>query len=96
LRLAASESFVVVENEVSGRAFADDANTFRAPGYSVTHARIGKNFRIGSPTVLLVLSAQNIFDRVYSPSMAVNAARGKYFEPAPGRSFQGAVSILLH
>ena len=96
LRLAASESFVVVENEISGRAFADDANTFRAAGYSVTHARIGKNFRIGSPTVLLVLSAQNIFDRVYSPSMAVNAARGKYFEPAPGRSFQGAVSILLH
>ena len=95
LRLAAKRSFLVVENEYSGHAFADDANTFKAPGYSVTHARIGRRFNVGSPTVSLVLAAQNIFDRVYSPSLAVNAARSKYFEPAARRTFQGAVSVVL-
>ena len=84
-----------MENEVAGHAFADDPNTFEAPGYSVTNVRIGRNFRIGSPTVSLVLAAQNIFDRVYSPSLAVNAARSKYFEPAARRTLQGAVSVVL-
>jgi iron complex outermembrane receptor protein len=95
LRLAAGKSFLVIENEVSGRAFADDANTFKAPGYSVSHARIGRRFNIGSPTVSLVLAAQNIFDRVYSPSLAVNAARSKYFEPAARRTLQGSVSVVF-
>ena len=93
LKLFARESFLVIENETSGRGFADDANTFTAPGYVVTHARFGKTFTFGSTGISVILSAQNIFNRVYSSSLAVNAARAKFFEPAPRRGFQGAVSL---
>jgi hypothetical protein len=34
---------------------------------------------------------QKLFDRPYSPSITVNAAGGKFFEPAAGRTvFLGA------
>jgi iron complex outermembrane receptor protein len=39
------------------------------------------------------MGIQNIFDRSYSSSLSVNAARGKYFEPAPGRTFLVGLSV---
>jgi iron complex outermembrane receptor protein len=83
--LGDAQRFFVVESEATASAFADDANTVRAPGSAVVHARAGL---AGLPAGLSITAGiQNVFDRRYSPSLIVNAARGKYFEPAPERSF---------
>jgi len=91
--VTAGPLFGVIEGELSGSSFADDANSFRAPGYSVFHARGGISPRRGSARLRVTLGVQNLFDRTYASSIAVNAARGRYFEPAPGRVVSVGVSI---
>lgn len=78
--------FAVVEGEVASSAFVDDANSARAPGYEVMHLRAGTD-RLARTPFSLVGGVQNLFNRHYSASLNVNAAGGKFFEPAPGRTF---------
>jgi iron complex outermembrane receptor protein len=94
--MAATRVFGVVETELAGWSYADDANTFRAPGYSVFHLRAGYAPLRGSPRLQVTAGIQNLFDRAYAPSLAVNAARSRYFEPAPRRTFFVALSAGVH
>jgi iron complex outermembrane recepter protein len=93
LRFGRGESFALVENETSGRAFLDDANAAVASGYSVTGLRIGSSVSLSRMQVGVTGGIQNIFDRNFASSLAINAARGKYFEPAPGRTFYLGFSL---
>jgi iron complex outermembrane receptor protein len=92
LRIDIRDLFAVLENESSGKAWLDDANTVRASAYSVTGFRTGWRSRT-SPGISVTTGLRNIFDRVYASSLVVNAARGKYYEPAPGRTFFVGVAI---
>jgi iron complex outermembrane recepter protein len=85
--------FAVVEAEAASGSFVDDGNTARAPGYEVMHVRGGTEWQFGAVRMSLTAGAQNVFDRLYSPSLSVNAARGKFFEPAPGRTSYIGVSL---
>ncbi len=78
--------FGVLEAEAAASAFVDDANTARAPAYQVVHLRGGTRRLFGLAASSLVAGVQNLLDRAYSPSLSVNAARGKFFEPAVGRT----------
>lgn len=91
--VSARRSFAVLESELSGGAFADDANTFRAPGYSVFHLRAGMQPNFGRVRFSVVAGIQNLFDRAYAPSIAVNAARLRYFEPASPRILSVGLSV---
>lgn len=93
LRLRAGRTFVLVDCEAAGRTYLDDANTAIASGYTVTSSRIGTDVSLGRARATIVFGVQNIFDRMYSSSLAVNAARGKYFEPAPGRALFAGLSV---
>jgi iron complex outermembrane receptor protein len=86
--------FAVAEAEFASRVFVDDANSARAPGYGVMHLRGGTEKLFGSPFISLVVGAQNVLNRAYAPSVSVNAAAGKFFEPAPRRSV--FVTLTLH
>jgi iron complex outermembrane receptor protein len=92
-RVALHSVFVVLETETATRTFVDDANTSRAPGYSVANARAGWSPSLLPARLSVTVGAQNIFDRVYASSIAVNAARGKYYEPASRRNFFVGVSV---
>jgi iron complex outermembrane receptor protein len=92
-RVALHSAFVVLETETASRTFVDDANTSRAPGYSVANARAGWSPSLLPARLSVTVGAQNIFDRVYASSIAVNAARGKYYEPASRRNFFVGVSV---
>ena len=85
--VAREPGFVIVETEYGGKAWLDDANSVRASPYALTNVRAG--FRVPGlqPRVSVTTGIQNILDRVYSSSLIVNAARGKYYEPAARRSF---------
>jgi outer membrane receptor protein involved in Fe transport len=41
----------------------------------------------------LTAGIQNVFDKLYASSIAVNAARGKYYEPAQRRTFFVGLSV---
>ena len=96
LRVSGRREFAILESETAGRSFADDANLVRVDGYSVAHFRAGITPLAGSPRFSITFGVQNIFDRLYASSIAVNAARGKYYEPAQGRAIYAGVSVGGH
>jgi iron complex outermembrane receptor protein len=85
--------FATAEGLTASRAFVDDANTARAPAYQVLHLRSGTTRLFARPSVSAVVGVNNVFDARYAPSIVVNAARGKYYEPAPGRSAYVSVGV---
>ncbi len=93
LTLRYRSGFGALETELSGSPFVDDANTTRAPGYELAHLRTGFSPLRGVPRLSVTVGLQNIFDRKYAASLAVNAARGRYYEPAPGRTAYFGVTV---
>lgn len=85
--------FVVLEGEAAGSSYADDANTFRAPGYGTFHLRGGLRGSTRAGRFSVTAGIQNVLDRTYASSIAVNAARGRYFEPAQTRTLFVGVAL---
>ena len=80
-------AFATVESITKSSVWVDDPNTTTAQRFSVVNLRVGGTAAFGRPWLAPVVGVSNLFDRRYVGSVAVNAARGKYFEPAPGRTF---------
>jgi iron complex outermembrane receptor protein len=93
LRASNDVGFAVVEGEKSGALYLDDANSIKAAGFTVANLRFGGDIPLGASRVSVSAGIQNIFDKHYAASVAINAARGKYFEPAATRNFFVGVSI---
>lgn len=87
--------FATVEALAQGDAYADDANRTRLAGYEVVHARLGGTAGFGWPWLSPIVSVQNIFDRRYVSSVVVNAAGGRFFEPAPRRAIFAGLTVGL-
>ncbi len=85
--------FTTTEAVMSSSVFVDDANTGRAGGYELLNWRAGGHFGTHAFAVMPTVGVRNIFGRTYSTSINVNAAGGKYFEPAAGRVLYGIVQI---
>jgi iron complex outermembrane receptor protein len=73
--------------------FVNDANSESAPGYAVFNARFTSGINAGRTGAELTVGASNLFDRKYASSVSVNAAAGKFYEPAAGRAVFAGVSI---
>ena len=93
LTFSKAVGFASLETELAGPSFADDANTVRSSGYSVFHARGGLTPLRANPRLSITVGIHNIFDRAYASSLAVNAARGRYYEPAAPRALFAGLSI---
>jgi iron complex outermembrane receptor protein len=75
----------------TGSVLVDDTLATRAPGWSQVNLRAGIDARAGGWTVRPFIGVQNALDREYIGSVVINAAGGRYYEPAPGRNaFVGA------
>ena len=84
---------LVGEGRFSGKAFANDANTVHAPGYSVFNLRFISQ-GVGMIRGLSVIAgAYNIFNRGYASNLAVNATGGKFFEPGQLRSLYAGFTL---
>jgi iron complex outermembrane receptor protein len=88
------DAFVVAEGIGKSKVFANDANTSgtAAPSFYVMNLRAGGRAAFGRPWLSPVVGVQNLFDKHYVGSVAVNAsgatiAATKFYEPAPGRTW---------
>jgi iron complex outermembrane recepter protein len=82
--------FAVAEWLVKSRVFANDANTVSARRFDVLNLRVGRDLALGHVVLAPTAAVNNVFDRRYVGSVAVNATTtgpgaNKFFEPAPGR-----------
>jgi iron complex outermembrane receptor protein len=80
--------------EAVSRYFVDDANTTANPGYSVVDLSAGHTgLTTGRLRLLPLLRISNLFDVAYAGSVIVNAQRGRFFEPSPGRTVQAGLNV---
>ena len=76
-----------VETVASSRTLVDDANSASAAGYAIVNVRAGAQLPLGGMgRVEPVVGVHNLFDRPYVGSVSVNAAGGRYYEPAAERT----------
>ncbi len=80
-----------LEGQWNSKVYADDANSADAGAYSTLNWRVGYDWRVAGWRVSPYLRIDNLFDRRYVGSVIVNAANGRYYEPAPGRNFFAGV-----
>ena len=87
-----ARGFVVGELAAKSKVWVNDANQAAAPGYAIVNLRAGATAAFGRPWLSPVLGVQNLFDRAYVGSVAINAsgatlAATKFYEPAPRRTW---------
>jgi iron complex outermembrane receptor protein len=75
-----------------GRILVDDANSDSAPASTVFNLRASLAQRLDRWTLREFVRVDNLGDRRYAGSVIVNAGFGRYFEPAPGRTWLVGVS----
>jgi iron complex outermembrane receptor protein len=65
----------------------DDRNTDRAAGYGVVNLSVQRAFTVGPWNVRAFFRIENALDARYIGSVIVNESNGRFFEPAPARSW---------
>jgi iron complex outermembrane receptor protein len=76
----------------SGYLVSDVSNTRTSPWWS-TNVRAGWDGSAGSIRLAPFIGINNAFNHQYVGSVVINAARGRYYEPAPGRNVYLGMSI---
>jgi iron complex outermembrane receptor protein len=82
----------VQQTHSSGYLVSDVANTRTSPWWA-TNVRAGWDGKAGSTRLAPFIGINNALDHRYVSSVVINAARGRYYEPAPARNVYLGLSI---
>jgi iron complex outermembrane receptor protein len=84
-----------IDAELMGTSsvLVDDTLATRVSGWTAVTVRAGIDLRVRGWEVRPFVGVQNLLDGAYVGSVVINAARGRYYEPAPGRN--GYVGVAL-
>ena len=83
----------VIEANHTSAYFVDDTLDARTEAWTAVDARLGWEGRLGQWQLAPFVAVQNLFDLQYVSSVVINAARGRYYEPAPGRNAYFGVEL---
>lgn len=72
---------------------ANDENNAKAPSYTVASLNTGYRLNWDRWSVDLFGRIDNLFDKAYVGSVIVNEGNGRYYEPAPGRNYDGGATL---
>jgi iron complex outermembrane recepter protein len=86
--------FAIVDALYTGSRYADDANTVNVESQTVLNARIGRHWDLGPLRAEGFLAVNNLLDTDAIDNIRINANFGRYFEPAPGRSFLAGLRLF--
>jgi iron complex outermembrane receptor protein len=82
----------VEETHSSGYLVSDAVSTSTAPWWT-TNVRLGWDGTVGSLRLRPFVGLNNVWNRFYVASVVINAANGRYYEPAPGRNMYVGFSL---
>jgi iron complex outermembrane receptor protein len=85
--------FATAELVNKSSIWVNDANTADAPAYTTVNLRLGGTALLGRPWLQPVIGVSNLFNKSYVGSVAVNAAAGRYYEPAPTRVYYAGLTV---
>ena len=80
-----------LEARYVGRVPVNEANADFAPAYTVVNLRAGYEHRLEGWKLREFVRVDNAADRRYAGSVIVAEARGRFFEPAPGRNVMAGI-----
>ncbi len=84
------------EARASSRVFVNDANSDAASGFAAVSVFATHEISRGPWKLAPWLRVDNVLDRRYAGSVIVGEARGRFFEPSPGRAVSVGLSITDH
>ena len=84
---------IVTEATAADRMFVNDANSESAPGFATLNVRVNAGRVLRGKGAELTVGVQNLLNRRYASSVSVNAAVGKYYEPAATRSVYAGLTL---
>ena len=76
----------------TGERYADNANSAKTDSYPVVGIQGSYRIKLAGSQVRLYGGIDNLFDEEYDDNLRINAASGRYFEPAPERGLYLGVS----
>ena len=76
----------------SGYLVSDVSDTRTSPWWS-TNVRAGWDGKAGGMRLAPFIGINNAFNHLYVGSVVINAARGRFYEPAPGRNLYLGLSV---
>ena len=76
-----------------GSLQANNANTVETDAYLVSNLRLGYRYQGESWSIEPFAGIYNLFDESYNGNIRVNAAFGRYFEPAPERNAYAGIML---
>jgi len=82
-----------VQQTHSSGFFVSDTLTTRAAPWWATNVRVGWEGKVGSTRLGPFLGINNAFNHLYVSSVVINAARDRFYEPAPGRNVYVGLSV---
>jgi iron complex outermembrane receptor protein len=91
----ADYGYAVVDMRYAGSFYADNANTAKIDHAWIFNARVGKNIPAGGDDLSVYFGIDNVFDEVYFDNVRINAFGGRYYEPAPDRTFYTGLAYEL-
>ncbi len=101
-----SEAFVKIQFNWVDEYFANDFNgpppdndkpqsNYINDAYSTIDIRLGKYWHLSNTGIKFFLGVDNLLDERYNSSIIPNAFGARFFEPAPGQTWYGGVSLMI-
>jgi len=76
-----------LKGDYVGSVPVNDLGTDSAPSYFVLGTDVGYGFTLATGSLRAFFSIENALDKKYAGSVIVNDGNGRYFEPAPDRTY---------
>jgi iron complex outermembrane receptor protein len=85
--------FIAADALYVDEQFGDTANLVVIPDYTLANLRMGYDIELESLVLQPFLGVNNLSDEAYTANVRINAAANRYFEPGPGRTGYGGISV---
>ncbi|HTI03951.1 MAG TPA: TonB-dependent receptor [Gemmatimonadales bacterium] len=82
-----------LEQTYSSGFFVNDTLSTRTAPWWATAVRVGWDGKVGGGRFSPFVGVNNMFNHLYVSSVVINAARDRYYEPAPRRNFYVGLSV---
>ena len=90
---SAGGPWLEVQHTHTANVLVDDTLDIRSAGWSTADVRAGWHGAIGNVRLAPFIGVSNVFDKAYVGSVVINAANGRYYEPAPGRHWHIGMAV---
>ena len=88
-----SGAWAELQQTYSSGFFVSDTLSVRASPWWATGVRLGWDGKLGGGRFSPFIGVNNAFNHLYVSSVVINAARDRYYEPAPRRNFYVGLSV---